>query len=54
MIVSCDLPPLKHFNDDDGVLSISSGDSSSVRPAVELATNTLSNNGKRKIDGKQN
>ena len=59
MIVSCDLPPLKqHFgsdNDDDdddggGVLSISSGDSSSVRPAIELATDTLSNNGKRKIE----
>lgn len=49
-IVSCDLPPLKHFNDGDGVLSISSGDSSSVRPTVELATNTLSNNGQRKIE----
>lgn len=40
-IVSRELPPLKRFTEKDTVVSVSSGDSSSIKPAVDLAKKVL-------------
>ena len=51
-IVSCDLPMMKRFHPgQDNVLSISSGDSSSIKPAVELAKEVFTLHLKKSVGG---